>query len=98
MRHIDECALIIQQPDELLSEPAQTSIAPFETTIAKSVPQVVRQLHDPYTEAIENLQALQLFVERIGVLEIVDDRSPTLRVRFANIACRQCRHDLAPKS
>src|SRR5262245_59026289 len=65
----------------MASRPSSVSpgLLRLETAIAKGVPEVVGELHDPNAEPPKEIQPIEFICDRPGVLHAHDDADPRLR-------------------
>src|SRR5581483_2519616 len=87
VRGVDEDSNIVEHTNKLLSEPTETAVAAVETSVAKTIAEVVRDLKDSHPEPVKDLDSIELLLQRVCVLHVVDDGPPTTRVRVVDITC-----------
>jgi hypothetical protein len=79
MGEIDGDTQLVHDPDGITAEERETCFLRFEAAIAKRIPEVVGELHDPKPEPPEEIEAVEIVSHRPRVLPTHDEADPPLR-------------------
>ena len=86
MAEIDQHVVRIHAFDELAAELAEARVAGLEAAVADEIAPVVGELDDAHAEPAERIEPIEIFAERRGVLETVDDREASAALGDGEIA------------
>lgn len=99
MGEIDDDAELLHAADHLLAEAAQADVARLETTIANPIARIVGQLHDAQAGRMEDIEKIDLVLDRVGALEMKDDRGIARHFRGADLGdCARDADALQPRA